>query len=101
MSSPDLVPVEQLGGPRRGRRRLPAPSAPFVDEVEEHDCRDGWLGTESEPAPCPVCRPETVRRLQQQRERCRVCRLRLPAGLVEDGYRSHPECDPYEAPGRV
>lgn len=78
-----------------------ATAARAPQEVPSHECRDGWLGNESSPAPCPVCRPDTVRRLQQQREKCRICRTRLHTALLEEGYRSHPECDPYETPRSV
>lgn len=73
---------------------------PDVREPEAcpEGCDNGWLGSSTLPEPCPSCKPETVRRLQQQREKCRVCRTRLHPGLVEAGYRTHPSCDPYEAP---
>jgi hypothetical protein len=39
-------------------------------EPPEHDCDDGWTTDLSDrPRPCPICRPETVERLQDQRDR--------------------------------
>lgn len=31
------------------------------EQSSEHVCRDGWLGTEDQPRPCPVCRPHLRR----------------------------------------
>ena len=29
--------------------------------VPGHYCRDGWLGTDEHPRPCPICRPHLDR----------------------------------------
>lgn len=29
--------------------------------ANSHECRDGWLGTEDQPRPCPYCRPHLTR----------------------------------------
>lgn len=34
-----------------------------------HRCRGGWMGPESEPSPCPTCKPMTVERLRAERAR--------------------------------
>lgn len=81
--------------PQRGKvLKFPTPKA--TTPACPHDCDNGWLGSSIEPRPCPTCKADTVRRLQAQREKCSVCRTRLDPVLVEDGYRTHPECDPYE-----
>ncbi|GEO93102.1 hypothetical protein KFL01_24080 [Kocuria flava] len=40
-----------------GLARLPEEPAPAG-----HACRDGWLGDDDAPRPCPVCRPHLIRR---------------------------------------
>lgn len=60
---------------RDGLVRTPDGELVPVDAEPErraHACRNGWLGPESEPAPCPVCKPETVKRLRAQRARAQA-----------------------------
>lgn len=41
-----------------------------MPDEPQHRCRPGgWTGPESEPAPCPTCRPDTVKRLRAQAAR--------------------------------
>lgn len=41
-----------------------------LTETPEHDCDDGWTTDLSgKPRPCPICRPDTVERLNDQRDR--------------------------------
>lgn len=47
---------------------------PDADAEAAHDarCRDGWIGDEDAPAPCPVCRPHLVGRTPKRYASCKV-----------------------------
>lgn len=54
-------------------------------DAPDHDCDDGWThDLTGRPRPCPVCRPETLDRLLDQRDR--AGRDWLPLAALRERY---------------
>lgn len=47
--------------------RTGEPIEDFPEDDQHPDDCTGWLGDEDHPRPCPVCKPDTVKRLRRQR----------------------------------
>lgn len=65
-------------------------------QLEGHRCRKGWIGADDSPAPCPICRPESVQRLRElaERRQARTDREKGPSPRVPPQSCPTPGADP-------